>query len=65
MDDKAVLLYYDPINDISEVKLGEHHVGFGGPGDSYCYGHQSFDCWDNFTSAERDALFDVDYGSLL
>lgn len=55
---RAVRVYYDPVNDTEEIELGAHHFGFGGQGDGYCYGHQSFDCIDNLTNEEREALLD-------
>jgi len=53
---KAEISYYDGMNDITEVKLGDHHFGFGGMGDGYCYGHQSFDCLDNLSEEELKAV---------
>lgn len=43
------------------IQLGEHRFQFGGVGDGFCYGHQSFDCLDNLTVEERTALRDLPY----
>lgn len=52
---KAELIYYDAMNDIAEVEVAGHHFGLGGPGDSYCYAHQSFDCWEEVPQEVRTA----------
>lgn len=41
----AEYTYYNPIHDHSEIKVGDHHLQYGGScGDGFCYSHQSFDC---------------------
>jgi hypothetical protein len=51
---KAEVTYYDAMNDVIEIKVGKHHLSYGGMGDGYCYAHQSFDC--ELTAEERMAV---------
>lgn len=53
---EATVTYYDPINDVQGIEVGTHYFEFGGQGDGYCYKHQSFDCLDNLSDEEREAL---------
>ena len=53
---KAKRTYFDIFNDVEEIELGEHVLQFGGMGDGYCYGHQSFDCMEALTDEELEAL---------
>ncbi len=46
---------YDYGTDIM-IRLGKHHFGFGGVGDGFCYECQSFDCIENLTPEEQQAL---------
>jgi hypothetical protein len=52
----ATVTYYDAVNDIEQVALNGHEFQFGGTGSGYCYTHQSFDCLDQITTAEQEAL---------
>lgn len=58
---KAVCVYYDTINDVEQVDVNGHMFQFGGMGDGYCYGHQDFDCIENLTPEESEALKNIDY----
>ncbi len=52
----ARVVYTSEIDGSEEVELGAHRFQFGGVGDGFCYGHQSFDCLDALTAEERTAL---------
>lgn len=52
----ARVTYTDPGDQHQLVKLSTgHEIQYGGIGDSYCYDHQSFDCWERMTEAEQAA----------
>ena len=35
--------------------VDDHRIQLGGSeGDGYCYSHQSFDCFENLTDADRE-----------
>jgi hypothetical protein len=53
---KAETVYVNTVDGSEEVKLGDHLFQFGGQGDGYCYGHQTFDCLENLTDEENEAL---------
>lgn len=53
---KAKVVYFNVFDDVEQIELGEHLLQFGGVGDAYCYGHNSFDCLDALTNDEREAL---------
>lgn len=57
---KAERVFFDVWNDVEEIRLGDHLLQYGGMGDGYCYGHQSFDCMDELTDEERTALREVE-----
>lgn len=49
----ATLLYTDDPSYVT-LELGAHRIQLGGrDGDGFCYGHQSFDCLENLTPAEK------------
>lgn len=52
----AEVVYYDPVNSIEEVAVNGHVIQFGGQGDGYCYGHQTFDCLEELSDEELDAI---------
>lgn len=52
----ATIVFTDRINNIEQIRLGDHLFEFGGHGDGYCYGHQSFKCLKQLTDAEYEAL---------
>lgn len=54
--DRAEVVWFSDVTGEEQVRLGDHDFGFGGVGDGYCYGHQSFDCIENLTPDERRAL---------
>ena len=58
---KATIRVVSTINDISEALVSDHKFEFGGPGDGYCYSHQSFDYLDNLSIEEKRALNDAEY----
>ncbi len=53
---KAVVTYVSPIDGAEQIEINGHNLQFGGPGDGYCYTHQSFDCLPNLTPAEWRAI---------
>ena len=58
MSNNAAVVFYDRLNDIIEVEVGEHRMESGGQADGFCYVHQSFDCkltadeWADWEEAE-------------
>lgn len=58
---KATIRTVSLIHDISECRINDHKFEFGGPGDGYCYSHQSFDCLNNLTEEEKDAIDNAEY----
>lgn len=43
--------------EIQQIQLNTHKFEFGGhQGNGYCYGHQSFKCFDSLTEEELDAV---------
>lgn len=39
------------------INVNGHQIQYGGAnGDGYCYAHQSFDCLDNLTDEEKEAV---------
>lgn len=58
---RATIRVVDEINDVSEALVSDHKFEFGGPGDGFCYSHQSFKCLDNLSTEEKRALNDADY----
>lgn len=57
----ATIRVVDAINDISECVVNGHKFEFGGPGDGFCYAHQSFLCIENLSEAEKRAIDNADY----
>lgn len=55
MEAKVVHTYADGA-EIIEVNGHEIQFGYGNGGDRYCYTHCSFDCADNLTEEEREAI---------
>lgn len=53
--DSAYVAYEDN-NGVTEIIYGEHYFGFGGQGDGYCYGHQTFDCVENLTEKDKEII---------
>lgn len=45
-----------------EIDVNGHRIqyGHGTGGDGFCYAHQSFDCVDNLTAAEREAVHNAE-----
>lgn len=39
----------------------EIQFGYGDGGDGFCYEHQSFDCIENLTAAEKQAVKDAQF----
>lgn len=60
---KATIRVVNSIYDISEALVNGHKFEFGGPGDGFCYAHQSFNCLDNLTNEEKKALDDAEYST--
>lgn len=58
---RATIRVVDKINDVSEARVNGHKFEFGGPGDGFCYSHQSFKCLDNLSTEEKRALNDAEY----
>lgn len=58
---KATIKVINSMNDISSCEVNGHRFEFGGPGDGYCYEHQSFDCLDNLTDEEKKAIDEAEY----
>lgn len=58
---KATIKVVSSINDISACYVNGHHFEFGGPGDGYCYAHQSFNCLSNLTDEEKEAIDNAEY----
>ena len=58
MKTEAVILNSDTRAQNGElIKVGDHTIQFGGSdGDGFCYAHQSFDCVENLTNDERQAV---------
>lgn len=54
---QATVVDADPVHGAELIEIGEHRIQFGGPnGDGFCYACQSFDCLDNLTDEEMDAV---------
>lgn len=53
----ATRVYYDPIKEIEEIIVGEHHISYGADTGGYCYSHQTFDCV--LTDEEQKAVDEV------
>lgn len=60
---RAVVTFIHAVDGAEVIEVNGHRLqfGHGSGGDGYCYGHQSFDCLDNLTEAEREALKTPDY----
>lgn len=58
---EATIKVVSSINDISECCVNGHCFEFGGPGDGFCYEHQSFDCLENLSPEEREAVDRAEY----
>jgi hypothetical protein len=53
----AVIVYESDRDGQQLVAVGVHRIQFGGrDGDGFCYACQSFDCLDNLTDEEREAV---------
>lgn len=52
----AKVVYYSPSHDVEHIELEEHVLQFGGMGDGYCYGHESFDCMEELSAEDLDAI---------
>lgn len=53
---KAYVVYRNDSSNVEEIMMDNHYFGFGGVGDGYCYGHQSFDCLGKLSDREREAI---------
>lgn len=55
---EAKVIYVNPIDGAETIAVNGHQIqyGHGNGGDGYCYNHGSFDCIDNLTAAEKDAV---------
>jgi len=53
---KARVTYVSDRDGSEIIELDDHEFQMGGIGDGYCYSHCTFDCLDNLTDAEREAL---------
>lgn len=58
---KARVVYTCPRTSAEQIEVGSHSIQFGGgvQGDGYCYRHQSFDCVENLTDEEREAVHEA------
>lgn len=55
---EAKIVYVDRIDGAELIEVGTHKIqyGYGSGGDGFCYNHQSFDCIDNLTDEEQEAV---------
>lgn len=53
---KAIVVDVDPIDGSEQVGVNGHRLQFGGPGDGFCYDHQSFDCLPGLSTEEWEAI---------
>jgi hypothetical protein len=54
---KAIVTYVDEMYGPEMIRVNGHHIQYGGAaGDGFCYEHQSFDCVENLTDEERQAV---------
>ncbi len=60
---RAVVKFVYEVDGAEVIHVNGHELqfGYGTGGDGYCYGHQSFDCIDNLTDEEKEALKAPDY----
>ncbi len=52
---KATVVYVDSSGH-EEIEVNGHRIQYGGIGDRYCYTHQSFDCADELSAEEQEAV---------
>ena len=51
-------IVYTHSDGAEEIECNGHRIqfGYGTGGDGFCYTHQSFDCIDNLTPEEQEAI---------
>lgn len=53
---KAEVTYIDGVDGHELIRLDMHSLQFGGIGDGYCYGHQSFECMTTLSAEQWEAI---------
>lgn len=59
---KAKVVFVDPYDGAELIEVNGHRIqyGYGSGGDGFCYIHQSFDCIDNLTDEEKEAIHNIE-----
>lgn len=55
---EAKVVYVNERDGAETIEVNDHRLqyGYGSGGDGFCYAHQSFDCAENLTAEEREAV---------
>lgn len=55
---KAKVIHTNSIDGAETIEVNGHQIqyGYGNGGDGYCHEHQSFDCIDNLSAEEKQAV---------
>jgi len=64
---RAKVTYIHPVDGSETIECNGHSIqyGHGSGGDGYCYSHQSFDCIENLTKEEQEAIRRADDSGIM